>query len=164
MLWGGTSNFSTTEFTKGAQFLNIVMTFVLTSQSYYNTITEPRAHFFLSLLEGLSIDFPSHMIESIIDNYRDTVTRDKLIFLSAIMHSLIHIHVTISLTPHFYVMGAISKESIRWSAAQLATKRLHVEPTDAAPANPVALFSRPSSTSAPSSLSRVAVSLADIME
>ena len=71
------------------------MTFVLTSQSYYNTITEPRAHFFLSLLEGLSIDFPSHMIESIIDNYRDTVTRDKLIFPSAIMHSLIHIHVTI---------------------------------------------------------------------
>ena len=61
-------------------------------------------------------------------------------------------------------MGAISKESIRWSAAQLATKRLRAEPTDAAPANPVALFSRPSSTSAPSSLSRVAVSLADIIE
>ena len=61
-------------------------------------------------------------------------------------------------------MGAISKESIRWSAAQLATKQLHVEPTDAAPVNPVALFSRPSSASTPSSLSQVPVSLADIME
>ena len=58
MLWEG----STTKFTKGPQFLNMVMSFVLTPRSHYNTITEPRAHFLLSLLESLSIDFPSHMI------------------------------------------------------------------------------------------------------
>ena len=69
MLWGGTLNFSTTEFTKGPRILNMVMTFVLTPQSHYNTIIEPYACFLLSLMEGLSIDFPSHMIESIIDCY-----------------------------------------------------------------------------------------------
>ena len=62
MLWGSTLNFSTTEFAKGPIILNMVMTFVLTSRSHYNTITEPRAHFLLSLMENLSIDFPSHMI------------------------------------------------------------------------------------------------------
>ena len=90
MLWGGTLNFSTTKFTKGPRFLNMVMTFALTPWSHYNTITKPRAHFLLSLLEGLSIDFPSHMIESIIDCYRNTATRDKLIFFSAIMRILTH--------------------------------------------------------------------------
>ena len=48
----------------------MVMTFILTPWSHYNTITEPHAHFLFSLMEGLSIDFPSHMIESIIDCYR----------------------------------------------------------------------------------------------
>ena len=57
MLWGGTLNFSITEFTKGLGILNMVMTFVLIPQSHYNTITKPRAHFLLSLMEGLSIDF-----------------------------------------------------------------------------------------------------------
>ena len=47
----------------------MVMTFVLTPLSHYNTIIEPRAHFIFSLLEGLSIDFPSHMIVSMIDIY-----------------------------------------------------------------------------------------------
>ena len=69
MLWGGTFNFFTTEFTKGPRFLNMVMTFVLTSRSHYNTITKPHACFLLSLIEGLSIDFPSHMIESFINCY-----------------------------------------------------------------------------------------------
>ena len=45
----------------------MVITFVLTPWSHYNTIIEPRARFLLSLMEGLSIDFASHMIESIID-------------------------------------------------------------------------------------------------
>ena len=72
---------------------------------------------FLYLMEGLSIDFPSHMIESIIDCYRDTTTHDKLIFLSAIMRILTHLHNPIPPAPHFYIMGAISTESIRWSAA-----------------------------------------------
>ena len=69
MVWGETLNFSTTKFANGPQILNMVMTFVLTPRSHYNTITEPHARFLLSLLENLSIDFPSHMIESMIDCY-----------------------------------------------------------------------------------------------
>jgi len=84
MVWGETLNFSTTEFAKGLRILDMVMTFVLTPRSYYNTITEPYAHFLLSHLEDLSIDFPSHMMESMIDIYRDTTTHDKLIFPLAI--------------------------------------------------------------------------------
>ena len=93
------------------------MIFILTPQSHYNTITEPRARFLLSFMEGLFIDFPSHIIESIIDCYRDTATHDKLIFSPAITHILTHMHITILPSLHFYVMGAISKESIRRSAA-----------------------------------------------
>ena len=117
MLWGGTLNFSIIEFSKGPWFLNMVMTFVLTLRSHYNTITEPGAHFVLSLMEGLFIDFPSHMIESIIDCYHDTTTHDKLIFPLAITRILIHMHITILPSPHFHVMVAISKESIWRSAA-----------------------------------------------
>ena len=84
MVWGETLNFSTTKFAKSPQILNMVMTFVLTPRSHYNTIIKPRARFLLSLMEDLSIDFPSHMIESMINCYQDTATRDKLIFPSAI--------------------------------------------------------------------------------
>jgi len=45
MLWGGSLNFSTTEFAKGLRILNMVMTFVLTPQSHYNTVTKPHACF-----------------------------------------------------------------------------------------------------------------------
>ena len=135
----------------------MVMTFVLTPRSHYNTITEPRAHFLLSLMEGLSIDFPS-------DCYQNTVTHDKLIFPSAITHILTHLHVTIPPSPHFYVIGAISKEYIRRSVAQLTKKWPHVGPSDAAPANPIAPSSRPSSSSAPSSSSQAVISLVNIME
>ena len=95
MVWGETLNFSTTVFAKGPRILNMVMIFVLTPRSHYNTITEPRAHFLLFFLENLSIHFHSHMIESTIDIYQDTATRDKLIFPSAITHILSHVHVTI---------------------------------------------------------------------
>ena len=57
----------------------MLMTFVLHPLSHYNSITEPRAQFLLSLLEDISIDFPSHFILSPIDVYRDTTTCDKLI-------------------------------------------------------------------------------------
>ena len=67
-------------------------------------------------------------------------------------------HVTISPSPFFYVMGVISKESIRRSATQLATKQPHVEMTNVAPTP------QPSSSSAPSSSSRADVSLAGIMD
>ena len=62
----------------------MVMTFVLYPLSHYNSITEPRAQFLLSLLEDLSIDFPSHFITYIIDVYQDMAIYDKLIFPSAI--------------------------------------------------------------------------------
>ena len=54
-------------FAKGPQFLNIVMTFLLHPLSHYNSITKPHARCLLSLLEHLTIDFPSHFILSIID-------------------------------------------------------------------------------------------------
>ena len=54
-------------FAKGPRFLNMVMTFVLYPLSHYNSITESRAHFLLSLLKHLTIDFPSHFILSSID-------------------------------------------------------------------------------------------------
>ena len=58
----------------------MVMTFTLTPLSHYNSTTEPHARFLLSLMEDLSIDFPSHFITSIIDVYQDIATYDKLIF------------------------------------------------------------------------------------
>ena len=62
----------------------MVMAFVLHPLSHYNSIAESHARFLLSLLERLTIDFPSHFILSLIDVYRDTATHDKLIFPSAI--------------------------------------------------------------------------------
>ena len=62
----------------------MVMTFVLYPLSHYNSITESRARFFLSLLKHLTIDFPSHFILSLIDVFQDSASRDKLIFPSAI--------------------------------------------------------------------------------
>ena len=155
IVWGNTLNFSTTEFANGLRILNKVMTFVLTPQSHYNTITEPHACFLLSLLEDLSIDFPSHMIVSMIDIYRDTATCDKFIFLSVITRILTHLHITIP--PFFYTTGVISKESIRRSDAQLAAKQPCVE-------DDVASTPRVSSSSAPSSSLGVEASLAATMD
>ena len=109
----------------------MMMTFVLTPQSHYNTITEPRAHFLFSLLEGLFIDFPSYMIVSMIDIYQDTTTCDKTIFPSAITRILTQMHVLIPSFPLFSIMGSISQESMRRSAAQLASKAKwpHLEST-----------------------------------
>ena len=82
--WGNRQNTPCLDFAKGLRFLNMVMTFILHSLSHYNSITEPRAQFLLSLLEYISIDLPSHFILSLIDVYRDTMTCDKLIFPSVI--------------------------------------------------------------------------------
>ena len=73
-------------------------------------------------MEDLSIDFPSHMIVYMIDCYRDTAIHDKLIFPSVITHILSLVHITIPLSSPFYVMGAISKEYIMRSDAQLIAK------------------------------------------
>ena len=82
----------------------MVMTFTLTPLSHYNSITDPRAPFLISLMEDLSIDFPSHLITSIIDVYQDTTTRDKLIFPSAIMWILRHFSILIPLYPLFTII------------------------------------------------------------
>ena len=78
------------DFVKGPQFLNMVMTFVLHPLSHYNSITEPHTQFLLSILEHLTIDFSFHFILSILNVYRDSVSRDKLIFPSANMRILRH--------------------------------------------------------------------------
>ena len=82
--WGDRQFTSCKAFAKGPRFINIVITFVLHPLSHYNSIIEPRARFLLSLLEHLTIDFPSYFILSIIDVFRDMTTRDKHIFPSAI--------------------------------------------------------------------------------
>ena len=100
----------------------MVMTFVLHPLSHYNSITEPFAYFLLSLLEGLTINFPSHFIISFIDVYKDTTTHDKLIFPSAITRIIHHAFVSYLEFAHFTIMGAISGMSVRWSEAQLRSK------------------------------------------
>ena len=77
-------------FAKGPRFMNMGMTFVLHPLSHYNSITEPYARFLLSLLEHLTIDFPSHFILSIINVHLDSASHDKLIFPSAITRILRH--------------------------------------------------------------------------
>ena len=82
--WGERLFTSCRPFAKSPRFMNMMMTFVLHPLSHYNSIAEPRARFLLSLLEYLTIDFPSHFILSIIDVHLDSASRDKLIFPSAI--------------------------------------------------------------------------------
>ena len=60
--WGDRQNTPCSSFAKGSRFLNMVMTSVLHPFSHNNSIIEPRAQFLLSLLEDISIDFPSHFI------------------------------------------------------------------------------------------------------
>ena len=90
----------------------MVTTFTLIPQSHSNSITKLGARFLLSLMEDLSIDFPSHFITSIIDVYQDTATCDKLIFPSAIMRILRHFFIPIPLFPIFTIMGTISASSV----------------------------------------------------
>ena len=99
----------------------MVMTFTLTPLSHYKSITEPRAHFLLSLLKDLSVDFLSHFITSILNVYHDTATRDKLIFPSTITRILRHFSILIPDSLYFTTMGAISIDSIQQNEAQLST-------------------------------------------
>ena len=93
------------------------MTFVLHPLPHYNSITEPRARFLLSLLEHLTIDFPSHFILSIIDVFRDTAIHDKLIFPSAIMRILGHFSAHFPSSDHFFVMCTTDAATIKRSEA-----------------------------------------------
>ena len=105
-------------FAKGPRFMNMVMTFVLHPLSHYNSITKPRAQFLLSLLEHLTIDFPSPFILSIIDVHLDSASRDKLIFPSAITRILRHFSVPFPSSDHFTVMCAIDYATVKRSEAQ----------------------------------------------
>ena len=89
-IWGERLFTPCRPFAKGPRFMNMVMTFVLYTLLHYNSITKPRAQFSLSLLQHLTIDFPSHFILSIIDVHLDSVSCDKLIFPSAITRILHH--------------------------------------------------------------------------
>ena len=104
-------------FAKGPRFMNMVMTFVLHPLSHYNSITEPRARFLLSLFEHLTIDFPSHFILSIIDVHLNLASRDKLIFPFAITRILRHFSVPFPLSDHFTFMCAIDAAIVKRSEA-----------------------------------------------
>ena len=116
--------------------MNMVMTFVLHPLSHYNSITEPRTRFLLSLLEHLTIDFPSHFILSIIDVHLDSTSHDKLIFPSAITRILRHFFVPFPSSDHFSIMCTIDYATVKRSEAQFRLRQ-----TDLA---------APSSRSAPS--------------
>ena len=109
-------------FAKGPRFMNMVMTFMLHPLSHYNSITEPRARFLLSLLEQLTIDFPSHFILSIIDVHLDSASRDKLIFPSAIMRILRHFFVPFPSFDHFSIMYAIDYTTVKCNEAQFRSR------------------------------------------
>ena len=116
--WGDRQFTPCKTFAKGPRFMNKVMNFVLHPLSHYNSITKPHAQFLLSLLGHLIIDFPSHFILSIIDVFRDTATRDKLIFPSAITRILCHFSVPFPSFGHFSIMCAIDTATVKRSKAQ----------------------------------------------
>ena len=151
--WGDHQFTPCKAFAKGPRFMNMVMTFVLHPLSHYNFITEPHARFLLSLLEHLTIDFPSHFILSIINVYRDTVTHDKLIFPSAITRILCHFSFPFPSSNHFPVIFAIDYASVKRNEAQFRSRRFYTT-TPTTPSAP--------STSAPSSFTS-RVTLEDIM-
>ena len=96
--------------------------FVLHPLSHYNSITKPHARFLLSLLEHLTIDFPSHFILFIIDVHLDSVSRDKLIFPSVITRILCHFSVPFPSSDHLTVMCAIDYVTVNRSEAQFRSR------------------------------------------
>ena len=134
------------------------MTFVLHPLFHYNSITKPCAWFLLSLLEHLTIDFPSHFILSIIDVHFNSASHDKLFFPSAITRILHHFSVPFPLSDHFTFMCAIDAATVKCSEAQFQSRQLdsaappsHSDPSRSTP-----------STSAPSS-AMGNVTLGDVM-
>ena len=138
--------------------MNMVMTFVLHPLFHYNSILEPRARFLLSLLEHLTIDFPSHFILSIIDVHLDSTSRDKLIFPSAITRILRHFSVPFPSSDHFTVMCAIDYATVKRSEAQLRSRQSN---STAPPSRSAPSRFAPSTSTPPSSLGDV--TLEDIM-
>ena len=143
--WGDHQNTLCSAFAKGPRILNMVMTFVLHPLSHYNTIIEPRAWFLLSLIEGLNINFPSHFILSLIDVYKNTATRDKLIFSSAIMRLLRHFFVSYPESLHFTFICVIDVATFKRSLAQLRLRHPRIK-TATPPASTAPSTSTPSSS------------------
>ena len=137
--------------------MNMVMTFVLHPFSHYNSITEPRARFLLSLLEHLTIDFPSHFILSIIDVHLDSTSHGKHIFSSTIMRILRHFSVFFPSSGHFTIMCAIGYATVKCSEAQFGSR----QSDSVAPSSHSAPSRSAPSASVPSSLGDV--TLEDIM-
>ena len=115
--WGERQFIPCRPFAKGPRFINMVMTFVLHPLSHYNSITEHYAWFLLSLLEHLTINFPSHFILSIINVHFDSASHDKLIFPFAITRILRHFFVPFPLSDHFTFMCAIDAATVKRSEA-----------------------------------------------
>ena len=107
---------------KGPWFLNMVMTFVLHPLSHCNSITKSRARFLLSLLEHLTIDFPSHFILSVIDVNKDSASCDKLIFPFATTMILRHFSVPFPASDHFSYMCVIDAATVKRSEAQFRSR------------------------------------------
>ena len=156
-VWGERQFTYCSAFAKGPRFLNMVMTFVLYALSHYNSSMESRARFLLSLLEHLTIDFPSHFIMSFIDVFQDSASRDKLIFPSSIMRILCHFSVHFPTSNPFTFMCAIDATTIKHSEAQFRLRQQDSTP----PSRPTPSCSN-QPTSTPSSSSSN-VSLGDIM-
>ena len=110
--WGDRQCTPCQPFAKGPTFINMVMTFVLHPLSHYNSITEPRARFLLSLLEHLTIDFPSHFILFILDVYRDIAT----------MRILCHFSVPFPSFDHFPIMCAIDYATVKRRKVQFRSR------------------------------------------
>ena len=144
-------------FAKGPRFMNMVMTFVLHPLSHYNSITEPRARFLLSLLDHLTIDFPSHFILSIINVHLDSASRDKLIFPSTITRILRHFSIPFPSSDHISIMCAIDYAIVKRSEAQFRSRQMD----SAAPSSHSAPSRFTPSVSASSSSGDV--SLGDVM-
>ena len=111
-------------FAIGPRFMNMVMTFVLHPLCHYNSITKPRARFLLSLLEHLTIDFPSHFILSIIYVHLDSASHAKLIFPFVITRILHHFSIPLSSFDHFTVICAIDYATVKCSEAQFRSRQL----------------------------------------
>ena len=101
----------------------------------------------LSLLEHLTIDFPSHFILSIIDVYLDSASRDKFIFPSAITRILRHFSIPFPLFDHFTFMCAIDTATVKRSEVQFQSRQsdLATPPFCSTPSRSAPSISTPSS-------------------
>ena len=111
----------------------------------------------MSLLEHLTIDFPSHFILSIIDVHLDSASRDELIFPSAIIRILRNFFVPFPSSDHFTVMCAIDYGTVKHREAQFRSWQLD----SVAPSSRSAPSRSGPSASTPSSSGDV--SLGDVM-